>query len=349
MQRLVKIFLLLSTLILLVGSPAWALTDEMHQIYRIGVIKFNNYSNFPNASEFAADGFAMWFPQKANIKAGVIKADIGLLNKENLIDLAKREKIDAILTGNIREYTVKRDIWLGGEYAKVTIEATLYSGKTGEILWQGKETQRGRGNSDIHDLQSAGRRSIEAIIKGMMEAGLQGRTQDLEKPTLTLPGSNFNPTSVYFLEGKAQDNCGVTKILINNNKTTLDDQGNFKYPIKLEQAKVEVLVRVEDETGNFTEQTINVVRVGQVKGQVAQVAGEKVYLNIGYQNGVKKGMGFTVVTTDVIKDPSSGKILDKLQRPLGIIQVIECKPNVSIAEILDSSILGEIKPGDTVN
>lgn len=161
----------------------------------------------------------MWFPQKANIKAGVIKEDIGLLNKESLID-------------------------------------TLYSGKTGEILWQGKETQRGRGNSDIHDLQSAGRRSIEAIIKGMMEAGLQGRTQDFNKPILTLPNSNFNPTSVYFLEGKAQDNYVVTKVLVNRNKISLDDQGNFQYPIKLDQAKVEVLVRAEDETGNFTEQTI---------------------------------------------------------------------------------------------
>lgn len=57
------------------------------------------------------------------------------------------------------------------------------------------------------------------------------------------------------------------------------------------------------------------MRVGQIKGQVAQVAGKKVYLNIGYQNGVKKGMGFTIVTTDVIKDPSNGKVLDKLQRP----------------------------------
>lgn len=62
------------------------------------------------------------------------------------------------------------------------------------------------------------------------------------------------------------------------------------------------------------------------EGLVADVYGDKVYITIGSNNGVKPGMVFEVQhIIRVVKDPSSGAVLDYVTEPVATISVTEVK------------------------
>ena len=62
------------------------------------------------------------------------------------------------------------------------------------------------------------------------------------------------------------------------------------------------------------------------EGQVADVYGDKVYITIGSNQGVKPGMTFEVQrVVRVVKDPSTGAVIDHITEPIAIITVAEVK------------------------
>lgn len=71
---------------------------------------------------------------------------------------------------------------------------------------------------------------------------------------------------------------------------------------------------------------------GGLSGKIANVAGEKIYLNIGAGEGVKAGDVFEVYRQgEEIRDPDTGAVLDVETKLIGKIIVTEVKDKVSIA------------------
>ena len=71
---------------------------------------------------------------------------------------------------------------------------------------------------------------------------------------------------------------------------------------------------------------------GGLAGKIANVSGEKIYLNIGAGEGVKVGDAFDVFRQgEEIRDPDTGAVLDVETKLIGKILVTEVKDKVSIA------------------
>jgi len=68
-------------------------------------------------------------------------------------------------------------------------------------------------------------------------------------------------------------------------------------------------------------------------GSVVQVANGKVYINRGQREGVSVGQSFVVGTSEVIRDPDSGEVLDTNVTEIARLEVTEAKEKLSIAKI----------------
>lgn len=347
MKRLSHVLLLaLMTFILMMAPMAKASTIQT--AYKIGIAHFANSSEFSNASQFIVDTFYTELPKSLNVKTWRLKEDIIFSNKDSVIHAGRSNGADTILTGSIQEYTVKKDVWLGGVYAKVRVEAQLYSTVTGDLIWNGTVTERYRGDTEIHCLQKATRETVWALKKAMIAAGLQGRPSDIDKPTVELEDSYLSKTSVFFLEGAVKDNFGVSRLTINSQPVKFGSQGNFSFMVPLTSNSQDIQIRVEDEAGNITDKKVEIHRIERLQGSVAQVAGNKVFINLGANNNLREGAGFTVSSVQAVKDPATGQVLDSISMDVAIIKVIEVKEKVSIAEVVNSLNGGKINIGDTI-
>jgi curli biogenesis system outer membrane secretion channel CsgG len=68
----------------------------------------------------------------------------------------------------------------------------------------------------------------------------------------------------------------------------------------------------------------------EMSGLVAYVLGEKIYINLGYSDGIKPGMTFVVYhIIDLVKDPLTGEIIDEISEPVAEIAVTEIKEKAS--------------------
>lgn len=73
-----------------------------------------------------------------------------------------------------------------------------------------------------------------------------------------------------------------------------------------------------------------------ITGYVADMAGNKVYINIGSRDGVQQGMVFVVHhVIRLIKDPKTGEVIDEVTEPVAEISVAEVKEKSSTCLILN--------------
>jgi len=79
-------------------------------------------------------------------------------------------------------------------------------------------------------------------------------------------------------------------------------------------------------------------------GTVAQVAGDKVYVNRGTREGVSAGQAFVVGEANVVRDPDTGEVLDQSVKEVARLQVSQVKEKLSICTVTSGSI-GAIKKG----
>ena len=80
-------------------------------------------------------------------------------------------------------------------------------------------------------------------------------------------------------------------------------------------------------------------------GKVILTKGDKVYINRGKREGVSVGQTFDVGTSEVLRDPDTGEVLDESLEKAGTIQVVKVKKKISICKINQGS---GIKKGMTV-
>jgi len=79
-------------------------------------------------------------------------------------------------------------------------------------------------------------------------------------------------------------------------------------------------------------------------GSVAQVAGDKVYINRGSREGVSTGQEFVVGEANVVRDPDTGEVLDQSVTQVARIKVSQVKEKLSICTVTNGSA-GAIKKG----
>lgn len=75
--------------------------------------------------------------------------------------------------------------------------------------------------------------------------------------------------------------------------------------------------------------------VPAIEGQVADVYGNKVYINVGSGDGVQPGMIFEVEhILRVVKDPATGEVIDYVTEPVATISITDVKEKSSTAVIV---------------
>lgn len=72
----------------------------------------------------------------------------------------------------------------------------------------------------------------------------------------------------------------------------------------------------------------------QWKGAVVMVRDGKVYINRGIREGVKPDQQFIVGPSEVIRDPSTGEVLDETVTEVARIQVVILKEKIAICDIV---------------
>lgn len=84
------------------------------------------------------------------------------------------------------------------------------------------------------------------------------------------------------------------------------------------------------------------------QGQVVQVAGDKVYINRGTREGVRAGLQLVAGLMKVIRDPTTGEVLDRfLEREVATLEVESPREKLSICRVLSGDIRA-IRPNLTV-
>lgn len=69
-------------------------------------------------------------------------------------------------------------------------------------------------------------------------------------------------------------------------------------------------------------------------GTVSRVAGGNVYINRGSREGVTVGQTFSVGSSDIIRDPDTGQILDEIINEVARIQVVSVRENLSVCTVI---------------
>jgi len=82
-------------------------------------------------------------------------------------------------------------------------------------------------------------------------------------------------------------------------------------------------------------------------GSVALVREGQVYVNRGTREGVSTGQVFVVGEEDVIRDPDTGEVLDRMVKEVAQLRVVEAREKLSICEI-SSGDAGRIQKGMSV-
>ena len=73
----------------------------------------------------------------------------------------------------------------------------------------------------------------------------------------------------------------------------------------------------------------------QVKwtGRVVMNANGNIYINRGTREGVVVGQTFSVGSAEVLRDPTTGEVLDEIVQEVAVIKVISVKEKISICEV----------------
>lgn len=130
---------------------------DFGSIYTVAVMPLANYSREPQAAERVRDVYITMLLASGGVyvlPAGEVSKGISLVglanptspSKEEIIKLGSRVKVDAIITGAVREYGEVRS---GNSAANVlSLSMQLTEVQTGKVVWAGASTRGGVGFAD---------------------------------------------------------------------------------------------------------------------------------------------------------------------------------------------------------
>ena len=74
------------------------------------------------------------------------------------------------------------------------------------------------------------------------------------------------------------------------------------------------------------------------RGEVVMVQDGNVYINRGTREGVTNGQEFIVGSANIIRDPSTGEILDESVKEVARLQVVTVKEKLSICQVINGNV-----------
>lgn len=89
---------------------------------------------------------------------------------------------------------------------------------------------------------------------------------------------------------------------------------------------------VEDAVGQAVDFLVDQLADIGWEGSVAQVAGNRVFINRGSREGVVDGQEFTVGTVLEIADPDTGEVLDRFVESVGTLRAVQVRERLTICE-----------------
>ena len=69
-------------------------------------------------------------------------------------------------------------------------------------------------------------------------------------------------------------------------------------------------------------------------GSVVMMRDGKVYINRGMREGVAVGQEFVVGSSDIIRDPDTGEVLDEVIQEVARIQVSSAKEKLALCDVI---------------
>jgi curli biogenesis system outer membrane secretion channel CsgG len=106
------------------------------------------------------------------------------------------------------------------------------------------------------------------------------------------------------------------------------------------QAVTGVATRLENEAGRLPEHVV------EISGLIADVNGSTLVMNVGSRSGVKVGDVLQVSHAGrEIRDPATGKVLRRMESPLGTVTITEVEDSSSVGRY---SGQGQVQVGDSV-
>ncbi len=107
--------------------------------------------------------------------------------------------------------------------------------------------------------------ALFVFISNIAPSLLQQKTRETIPPTISF--SSHDQTKIFrtdayqtFLRGKATDNKGILKLLINGNKAAMKADGMFAAKLKLRVGTNQITVSAEDINGNIAEKSLTIIR-----------------------------------------------------------------------------------------
>lgn len=73
-------------------------------------------------------------------------------------------------------------------------------------------------------------------------------------------------------------------------------------------------------------------------GTVSRIAGDNIYINRGSREGVTVGQTFAVGSSDIIRDPDTGEVLDETINEVARIQVVSVKEKLSVCKVVSGDL-----------
>lgn len=372
MQRFNTLILLffLTTLMLTGSMPVFA--QATGDIYLIGVVEPLNKTELPGHIDFPYYGEVMQdvlqsSPNNYIVKildaedlaaAGYsfssIKNDVDL-QPDQIKALCDNNRLDAILTGKITEYSremVPRLFDPGGRRIKFTCEGILYD-RDGRKIWsqsvstdeEFKREQDQFKPPQYTQLVNVFVRDTKKLAASLIDR-IGTRPTDREAPVIefeNIRSGDLVTTTCIILKGKVTDNSRVDTITVNGQN----------FPLRLPQKEVEMFYPVKVPMGNKGQRVVITVTAKDIygfshskeydlkwgtpiKGIVTSVNRDN--LSVGLTNSdfnrTPKGLGFWVFSVDEFVDPlSSHRMRMFTADQIGPVVVVSKFPNKQVVQV----------------
>lgn len=269
---------------------------------------------------------------------------------------------------------------------RVSIAFDLYDCTNGELVWERTlKKDRTVGAGQVAEIMRRFSVNIaNDMVPVLIEDGFTGRDVSLnEPPEIACPRrSLIFSTSAMRLTGTVTDDFGIDEVHLScvggeiiareerdeRAGMAVDVATGETYPIGLftwavhdtreyeldtvikrcEVAGDELVIVATDCQGREAHYTIVVQDALQpITGQIANISGDTIFLNIGTNSGVEEGMIFTVQSDVSITDPTTGAILGSSTLEVGMLEVTSVEPDFATCQVIEGK-LEDMHPGDTV-
>jgi len=300
------------------------------------------------------------------------------LTPEQIIDLGKEHNIDALWGGRVLQAKEKNS-W-GTKFARLQLEIYLYSTQNGLKIWssehkkeQNTATSNQYGWHEIMPLDQAFNKLfyniIEDSIRVMMEDGVTGRDVSEDSPAtmrIAFPPYALRTmdsakgkyiveplSSLGLVTGQMEDDFGLKTLVVWHNNAEAyrvdfggSTEGQWQGMLEFcDDDAVEFILT--DVSGAKTCMLVDIDCDNALEGEIASVAGDVVFVNLGAYSGAKKGMLFRIVSSVDIVDPSTGEVLGSSEVQTGVLKIVKVEDKFSRAELVEGE-LSEIKGGERI-